>query len=404
MLALAIRNVFRQKVRAGITVAAIAFGVAGLILSGGFVADMVAQLAEAIVHSQTGHVQVARSGYFDGRLRGLESALISDRPQAEAALRGEAQLREIAGRLSFPALLNNGRTDAPVLAEGIEPTKERALDRNLQLLGGRRLDDGDRFALMVGEGVARRLALGVGDRVDLVVATSGGAVNVLDFELVGTFRTISREFDARAVRLPLAAAQTLLDTSGVNLLVLSLAETAATDPVRQRVEAPMRAAGLEVRAWHELNDFYSKTVALFERQFGVLRAIILLMLLLSVANTLNISVFERMGEFGTMRAIGVRGSGVFAAVLLEAALLGLIGGMVGAGLGVVLAASISAIGIPMPPPPNANLGYTARIAVTPAIVGSAFLVRFVAAVLGALLPAARVSRIRIVDALRQGAY
>jgi len=404
MLALAARNVFRQKVRAGITVGAIAFGVAGLILSGGFVADMVGQLAEAIVHSQTGHVQVARAGYFDGRLRGAEGAVIADRRQAEAALRGEAQLREVAGRLNFPALLNNGRTDAPVVAEGIEPGKERALDRNMQLLDGRRLDDADRFAMVVGEGVARRLGLKVGDRVDLVVATSGGAVNVLDFEVVGTFRTISREFDARAVRLPLAAAQTLLDTTGVNLLVLSLAETAAADPVRQRIDAPMRAAGLEVRAWHELNDFYPKTVALFERQFGVLRAIILLMLLLSVANTLNISVFERIGEFGTMRAFGVRGSRVFAAVLLEAAVLGIIGGLLGAAAGVLLAALVSAVGIPMPPPPNANLGYTARIVVTPALVGGAFAVGLAAALLGALLPAARVSRIGIVDALRQGAY
>jgi putative ABC transport system permease protein len=403
MLALATRNVLRQKVRAGITAGAIAFGVAGLILSGGFVADMVAQLAEAIVHSQTGHVQVARAGFFDGRLRGVESAVIEDRRKTEAALRGDASLREVAGRLSFPALLNNGRTDAPVLAEGIEPTKERALDGNLQLLEGRRLDDADRFALMAGEGVARRLALNIGDRVDLVVATAGGAVNVLDFEVVGTFRTISREFDARAVRLPLAAAQTLLDTSGVNLLVLSLAETAAADPVRQRIDAPMRAAGLEVRAWHELNDFYPKTVALFERQFGVLQAIILLMLLLSVANTLNISVFERMGEFGTMRALGATGSKVFAAVLLEAAVLGIAGGLLGAAAGVSLAALISAVGIPMPPPPNANLGYTARIVVTPAIVGSAFGVGLAAALLGAVLPAARVSRIRIVEALRQGA-
>jgi putative ABC transport system permease protein len=404
MLALAARNVLRQKVRAGITVGAIAFGVAGLILSGGFVADMIAQLAEAIVHSQTGHVQVARAGYFDGRLRGADSAVIADRQRAEAALRTEAQLRQVAGRLSFPALLNNGRTDAPVVAEGIEPAKERALDRNLQWLDGRRLDDADRFALVVGEGVARRLGLKLGDRVDLVVATAGGAVNVLDFEVVGTFRTISREFDARAVRLPLAAAQTLLDTSGVNLLVLSLAETAAADAVRQRIDEPMRAAGLEARAWHELNDFYPKTVALFERQFGVLRVIILLMLLLSVANTLNISVFERIGEFGTMRAFGVRGSRVFAAVLLEAAVLGVAGGLLGAAVGVLLALLVSAIGIPMPPPPNANLGYTAKIMVTAAIVGSALLIGVVAALLGAVLPAARVSRVGIVDALRQGVY
>jgi len=402
MLLLALRNVFRQKVRSAITVGAISFGVAGLILSGGFLRDLYAHLAEAIVQSQTGHVQIARAGYFDGRVRGVEGSMITGRSQLEGVLRAQGEVREVAGRLSFAGLLNNGRTDAPVLAEGIEPMRERALDRNLQILQGRRLEPADRFAILVGEGVAQRLALRIGERVNLVVATAGGAVNVLDFEVVGTFRTISREFDARAVRLPLAEAQSLLDTDGVNLLVLSLAATASSDPVRHHLSQPMGELSLDVRAWHELNDFYPKTVALFERLFGVLRAIILVMVLLGVANTMSISVFERLGEFGTMRAFGVRGGRVFAGVLLEAAVIGAIGASAGALLGSSLAVVISAVGIPMPPPPNANVGYTARIMLVADVVAGASLIGFAAAVLGALLPALRVSRIPMVDALRQG--
>ncbi len=54
-----------------------------------------------------------------------------------------------------------------------------------------------------------------------------------------------------------------------------------------------------MRNWMELNDFYDKTVQLYDRQFGVLRFIVLLMVLLSVANTVNMSLFERVPEFGT---------------------------------------------------------------------------------------------------------
>lgn len=401
MLVLAFRNVFRQKVRSMMTAGAIAFGVTGLILSGGFLRDLYVQLAESIVQSQTGHVQIARPGYFDGRLRSIESSVITDRARVEALVRAEAEVREVAGRLGFAGLLNNGRTDAPVLAEGIEPGRERSLDRSLQILQGRRLESADRYAILVGEGVATRLALRVGDRVDLVVATTSGAVNVLDFELVGVFRTISREFDARAVRLPLAEAQALLDTDGVNLLVLSLGATGMTDAVREGITARLQSAELDVKAWYELNDFYPKTVALFERQFGVLRTIILVMVLLGVANTVNIGVFERMSEFGTMRAFGVRAQRLFSIVLLESAILGVLGGVAGVILGLALAKLLSAVGIPMPPPPNANVGYVARIAVVPEVVAGALVVGLSAAVLGALLPAVRVARVPVVDALRR---
>jgi putative ABC transport system permease protein len=63
--------------------------------------------------------------------------------------------------------------------------------------------------------------------------------------------------------------------------------------------------------------------------------------------------------------------------------------------------AISAVGIPMPPPPNSNLGYTAYIRIVPSVVASAFVIGVVAATVASVLPALRVSRIPIAEALRQ---
>ena len=113
------------------------------------------------------------------------------------------------------------------------------------------------------------------------------------------------------------------------------------------------------------------------------------------------SIFERIGEFGTLMALGDRSGNVFRLILAENVLLGLLGGIAGALLGVGLAYLLSAIGIPMPPPPNSNSGYIATIRVDPLTVASAIVIGFIATVIAALLPARRVSRIPIVDALRQ---
>ena len=72
----------------------------------------------------------------------------------------------------------------------------------------------------------------------------------------------------------------------------------------------------------------------------------------------------------------------------------------GAALGIALAAAVSSVGIPMPPPPNSNLPYTAHILVLPSIVANAFFIGLGATVFASVIPAVRVSRIPIATALR----
>src|SRR5690606_998623 len=164
-------------------------------------------------------------------------------------------------------------------------------------------------------------------------------------------------FDARAVRIPLAAAQELMTSPGVNSLVISLRRTPDTERVAAELEQQLRGKGFELKTWEQLSDFYRSTVELYEVQFGVLRLIILGMVVLGVVNSVNMSIFERYGEFGTMRALGDRNRTVFQLILSENLIVGAAGAGLGIVLGVVLGLIISALGIPMPPPPNSNTAY-----------------------------------------------
>lgn len=401
MWKLALRNVMRHKARTGMTLLAIVAGVVGLILSGGFVQDIFAQLGEVLIRSQSGHMQVAQAGYFEKGARSPEKFLIQEREPIEARIRALPQVDDVMGRLFFSGLLNNGRSDQPIIGEGIEPQREARLGTSLVIASGRQLKDEDANGMLLGHGLARALKLKVGDWATVVINTPDGALNSLEFQVVGIFQTFSKDYDAHAVRIPLAAAQELLATSGVNNLVVSLKQTRDTDQAVSMLNQTFAGQKLEVNSWLKLNDFYSKTVEMYDAQFGMLRIIILLMVLLSVANSVNMSVFERVGEFGTMMALGNRSRRVMGLILAENAILGLAGAVLGAVMGIGLALAISAIGIPMPPPPNADLPYTARISLVPGVILGAFLVGFVATVLAAVMPAARVRKIPVVDALRQ---
>ena len=149
---LALRNVFRQRVRSAITLAAIVFGVTGLILSGGFVQDIFVQLGEAIIQSETGHVQVFREDFREKGNRQPDRYLIEDPAPIAARIASSPQIRDVSSRLSFSGLLNNGKRDLAIIGEGIEPEKEARLGSFLKMLSGRPLSDADTFGMIVGQG------------------------------------------------------------------------------------------------------------------------------------------------------------------------------------------------------------------------------------------------------------
>lgn len=398
----ALRNVFRHRLRSAATLAAISLGVAGLILAGGFVQDIYVQLGEAVIHSQSGHLQIVRKGYREERLRSPERFMIEKPEDLKREIMTVPGVQRAFSRLAFTGIANNGKRDLGIVGEGVEPAAEAALGTYLSYVEGRPLSDKDLDGIVLGQGVAKSLGLRTGDRVNLVISLSQGAVNTLDFEIVGIFQSFSKDFDARAIRIPIEAARTLMDTNAAHLIVVSLERTEDTDRVSLALRDKLGAGRFELASWRELSDFYDKTRQLYDSQFGVLRLIILLMVLLSVANSINMTLFERTREFGTMLALGDRPRALFRLIMCESAFLGLLGAVSGMLLGCVAAWIISAIGIPMPPPPNANIGYTAYIRLLPIDVLTAGGIGFIASCLATIVPARRVSTMPLVDALRHG--
>jgi putative ABC transport system permease protein len=401
LLDLAFRNVFRHRGRTGMVLAAIVAGVAALILSGGFVRDLYHQLGESIIRSQTGHLQIANPALFAEGSRAPEKYRVADPARIKAAIESVPGVERAMARLYFSGLLGNGRVDVPIVGEGGEPDKEAALSTSLKIIEGRPLASKDVNGALVGEGLARTLGLKPGDGVTVLASTLEGAMNTVDLTVVGVFRSFSKEYDERALKVSLVSAQELLATRDANTIVVQLTMTEGTRRIAGAIAERLRSEDLTVRTWDELNDFYANTVLLYDRQFAVLRLIILILVVLGVASTVNMTVHERMAEFGTMRALGNRAGWVTGLILTECLVLGLAGALIGVTLGVVAALVLSSIGIPMPPPPNSSVGYTARIALAPIVLLDAAIVGTAAPVISGVLPALRARRIAIVDALRQ---
>ena len=401
MLKLAFRNIIRQRARAGLTLAAIALGVASLILSGGFVADILKQLRETTIRSQLGHLQIYKQGQYASGGHHPFDYLIENGDVVTQALAALPGVAVYGRRLGFSGLLSNGRAELPIHGQGVEPGPESRIGSAFSILEGHQLGARDSFGMVVGEGLANAMKLRVGDAVNVVLSTREGATNTLDFTIVGIFRSLSKEYDAHAVRVSLRAAQDLTAVSSVDAFVVLLTDTAQTEAARAALERRL-PPGFEVKTWQELADFYNNTAALYRREFGFLQGIILVMVLLSVANSVNMTLHERIPEFGIIRALGGTRRHVFTLAVTEVALLGTIGAVIGVVAGIMIALIVSAIGIPMAPPPNSESGFSAGIEIVPMVVATALALGLLASVCASLLPASHLSRIALVDALRRG--
>lgn len=397
---LAARNIVRQRRRSAIAVGAVAFGITALILASGFIEWIFLDFRELTINSQLGHVQVVKRGYHDAGKADPYAYLLPEAiPELETA--GEpSAIKTVAPRLSFSGLVSRGDSTISFIGDGVSPKDEAVFGDALQMSSGKNLTADDPRTVIMGVGLARNLGVGVGDKVVLLANTAGGHTNAVELTVRGLFTTVTKSYDDTALRVPLVTARELLRTKGSHVWIVLLNETSDTDRMVTKLRAKLPQEQFDVVPWHQLADFYNKTAALFTKQVQGVRIIIALIILLSISNTMATSVMERIGEIGTSMALGIRRVGVMRLFLSEGALLGCFGGLVGLVVGVVLAMVISAVGIPMPPPPGMGRGYTGQILVTWDIALSSFLLAVGTTLVASIIPAWKASRMEIVNALR----
>jgi putative ABC transport system permease protein len=280
------------------------------------------------------------------------------------------------------------------------PGKEIELGRSIAISQGRALASDEASQVVVGEGLATLAGVTVGDRVVLLATTAAGGTNMVEATVAGISTSATKVVDDWVVRVPLGLAQKLLRVTGANTWTVLLDETDATQAAVESLRGRMPASAFEVVPWTELADFYNKTVAIFSRQVSFVRWVIAVIIVLSIANSMMMTIMERTGEIGTSLALGVPRWRVRRRFLIQGAMLGTIGGLAGVALGILLAYAINLIGIPMPAPPGSAHGYTGGVLLTPRLVVESFALAVVTSTVASIYPAFKASRMPIVDALR----
>lgn len=396
----AVRNVSRQYRRSLFGMSAVAFGVLALILAAGFIDWVFWATREGTIQTGLGHIHIVKPGYMDNGQSDPFRYLMRPDAQRLSELKAFPHVRTVAPKLAFTGLISHGDATLAFLGEGVSPQAELDLSRALPIPTGKNLSSEAPDGIIIGRGLAENLGVKVGDKVALVANTQSGGINAVEAVVRGTFTTVSKAYDDSALRVPLPLAQKLLRTDALHRWILMLEDTAQTEETSNALRTQLANSKLEVVPWYDQADFYKKVVTLMSKQVGLMELIIGAIIVLSISNTMMMSVIERTSEIGTAMALGRTRRQILRQFIMEGVTIGFIGGGLGLIAGWLLSMLISWIGIPMPPPPGMSVGYSGKILFSAHLGMEAFGLALITTLCASLYPAWKASRLGIVDALR----
>lgn len=401
-LALAWRNLVRQKRRSFLMIAVVGFGFAAFALAGGFIAQTFDALKEGTIRS-VGHLQV-----IDRRAVGKaeEATLeygIRDAGRARAIAASDPAVLAVLPRIDFVGLATNGAKSVPFLGVGVDPGPEATATLASELVvSGKYLSGDGGDGVVLGTGLASALNVKPGDRVTLMATTPDGSLNAVDGIVEGLVDVRIKELNDRYLAGGVGLVSRLLQSSEtISKLVIFLKQRAREPEVAARLAKAFEAAGFPVaiRHWQELAVFYGQVRLLYIGIFGFVGAVLVVIVILSAAIVMTMAVTERTREIGTLRALGTRPSGILRMFLSEGVVIAAAGCVAGMIFALVVRAALNASGIILPPPPGATHGMPIHVKLYPLAYAAGLVAMILTMTTASYFPARRASRIPIVDAL-----
>jgi ABC-type lipoprotein release transport system permease subunit len=403
---LAWRNLWRNRRRTLIAVAALSLGAAGLVLTHSFAETMYGSMIDVATRGLIGHLQVHGAGYqAEPDIFTVVRAPEAVSEEVERALPGAVVLPRVIGF----GLVAAGEKSTAVAIIGLEPGREQQHSNVLTVTVGRGLADVAAREVVLAAPLAKRLGVTPGAEVVLLSQAADGSIANDLYTVVGlSSGTGSVEVGGAAAFLHLRDAQDFFALGdGVHQLVVTLpdgspAPRQAASKLRARFSG--QAPPLEALSWNEMLPDVERAIVADRQGSYVMDFVVFLVVVLGMLNAMTMATWERTFELGVLSALGTRPSGVLGLVLVESFFIGLLSLVAGAALAWLVLAALPPLdlgelmgesdfaGVALPTVVKARLDPLGLVMALFTVAATC--------VVGGLYPAWRVSRLLPVESMR----
>jgi ABC-type lipoprotein release transport system permease subunit len=357
---LAWRNMWRNWRRTSIALVAMVLGVVLLLFMDGAIKGSDQAIFGNAVKLYGGNVVIHAPGYR-AKIARLPLLPLADTPALLETVRSQPQVVAAAQRINTGGIISSRDGTYSVEVIGIEPAVEAPVSLHASHVGqGRFLqaDDGD--AIFIGKGLADRLKVGAGDRVNLLGRSKNETMRGRTMTVVGVYDLGMAEAERGIVFINLPEAQSLYNLRDqATELSISLPKVGQEAAMVAALQAAL--PNYEVDSWQSIKPEMHQalqTKMSFTTFFGF---VVVFIACIGILNLMLMAVFERTREMGVLAALGMKARQIMALFLLEGSLIGLVGAVIGCAIAVVLTMIIGRVGI--------DVSYTSGMGEATALLG-----------------------------------
>jgi putative ABC transport system permease protein len=348
---MAIRNLGRNKRRTLLTALSVFIAMTMVMFLDGMVGGLMGNLIKNYTKNDVGHVSVTTQEYRRRERFMPVSEYIRGADEVAAAIRAapglEGRVTAVAERIRFGVLLSSGAKTKSALCFAGDAEAEKGL-----LMLDRSVREGAYLSkpgeALIGKGIAKDLGLGVGDSLKVVTQKADYGLGFKRFRVVGVFATNVNSLDGKLFQIGLEDARELLGAAGGATQMIALFdryETAGKNAVVIANELEKAGfAGLSVVPWTKSGS-YAQLMLMMGKIYAWIDVIIAFLGAFIIANVMMMVVLERRKEIGILKAMGMPRREILWLFLLEGAMLGAIGSILGVAAGMGLNTLLHFVGL-----------------------------------------------------------
>ncbi|MFC1555030.1 ABC transporter permease [candidate division KSB1 bacterium] len=337
IIKLAFRNVFRNIRRSILTFLTITIGIAISILTVALSIGLERQSIKLSVDTKSGHVKVYGKGYQDDELTLPLDYSFSGYEEIISNINELPSVRSTAEKILFQATLTNGIDELILTGSAINIEREHSsFDLKNRIVKGEYLAQNDE-QILIGTKIAELLEVNVGDNLTVIARTKYDALTALDVTIKGLLNTNNPEIDNNWFYIPLSTAQNLLDMDGeiteITAFGSSMNSANALKNDISQVISGNDIDNFEIATWDVVSETLVRIFEIRAKARQIIYLILFIMASASVMNTMLMSIFERTQEIGTLMAMGFKKRKIMYMFSVEGVVLGILGSLTGCMIG-----------------------------------------------------------------------
>ncbi|MDY6791284.1 MAG: FtsX-like permease family protein [Thermodesulfobacteriota bacterium] len=342
---LAWRNIWRNPRRTAVIMTAIIIGVWSMVFLNTLMRGMEVDMIKNSISTLTGHLQIHHKDYRNDPV--IENSMYDTQTLETALNKVLPTGANRAARIRVNAIVGNARHTGGITLVGINPAAEAKTSFIGHAINqDRYLEAEDKQGIIVGQALLVKFETKLGRKLIVMSQDKDGNIASKAFRIIGTYQSQLQATEKQFAFVNIDTARQMLKLKkGISEVSITLPDHIDAAQITAGLKAELGTDGYQIQTWQELLPIINAYLVIFDGFIFIWSLVVFIAMGFGIVNTTLMAVFERMREFGLLKALGMKPWWIIRDVLSESFILLIMGMIIGNLMALLCVFALSESGI-----------------------------------------------------------